>query len=136
MRLARIIVAPLVTVALGACGGNASESTTATTVASTTTTANGATTTAPPATTVERLTVHDVGFDGAYVAPSKVNGRRHAILALGGSEGGLSTLALAQAGTPTLAVAYFGGADLPPRLVSIPLEYFTGAVRWLASRPE
>jgi dienelactone hydrolase len=61
------------------------------------------------------------------------------VLVLGGSEGGLpGTLLpalLASNGYPALGVAYFGEPGLPPTLSRIPLEYFAGALRWLARQP-
>jgi dienelactone hydrolase len=79
------------------------------------------------------------GFLGAYVAPAGAP-RRPAVLALGGSEGGLSQTGLAQRlaarGYPTLTIAYFGLPGLPPDLAGVRLEYFVRALRWLARRPE
>src|SRR5205085_10788827 len=54
------------------------------------------------------------------------------------SSGGHSELpaaVLASHGYPTLSLAYFGEPGLPQELRSIPLEYFRGALRWLAARP-
>lgn len=63
------------------------------------------------------------------------------VLVIGGSEGGLQTSgrlasALADAGFVALAVGYFGMPDLPPQLVSIPLERFDTAIDWLHQQPE
>lgn len=58
---------------------------------------------------------------------------------LGGSSGGLRepmAALLASHGVAALALAYFGLEGLPPRLASIPLEYFETALSWLAARPE
>jgi dienelactone hydrolase len=61
------------------------------------------------------------------------------VLEFGGSEGGLDGqlvgAALASAGYPTLDIAYFGEPGLPSQLKNIPLEYFAGALRWLARQP-
>jgi dienelactone hydrolase len=61
------------------------------------------------------------------------------VLVLGGSEGGLpGTLLpalLASNGYPALGVAYFAEPGLPKTLSRIPLEYFAGALRWLARQP-
>lgn len=60
-------------------------------------------------------------------------------MVFGGSEGGLDgqllSGALAQAGHPTLDIAYFGMPGLPATLEDIPLEYFARALRWLARQP-
>jgi dienelactone hydrolase len=99
--------------------------------------ASGVTTTA--------VQVSDAGFVGTLFTPPGTGTRRPAVMTLGGSEGGIVTAALvAQAlashGYPALAVAYFGApgstaAGLPTSLTNIPLEYFAGALRWLAHRP-
>ncbi|WP_372786397.1 acyl-CoA thioester hydrolase/BAAT C-terminal domain-containing protein [Phenylobacterium sp.] len=65
--------------------------------------------------------------------------RRPAMMALGGSEGGLQgarilAAALAMAGFPTLAVAYFNEVGLPDALEAIPLETFGRALAWLAAQ--
>jgi dienelactone hydrolase len=63
-----------------------------------------------------------------------------AVLAFGGSEGGVASgtifaRALASRGIPALGIGYFGAPGLPPRLTEIPLEYFVGALRYLARQP-
>jgi dienelactone hydrolase len=78
------------------------------------------------------------GFFGRYWAPTDTSKRRSAVLYVGGSEGALpdhGPQLLAEHGHPTLAVAYFDRAGLPDSLVRIRLEYFAGALRWLAARP-
>ncbi|HXC81377.1 MAG TPA: acyl-CoA thioesterase/bile acid-CoA:amino acid N-acyltransferase family protein [Trebonia sp.] len=79
------------------------------------------------------------GFVGQFWRPASTAARRPAVLVLGGSEGGLpGTLLpalLASNGYPALGVAYFGEPGLPPALSRIPLEYFAGALRWLARQP-
>jgi dienelactone hydrolase len=89
--------------------------------------------------TAVRTTLAAAGFVGEYVAPART--RRHAaVLAVGGSEGGLAHVALAHRlaarGYPTLTIAYFGSPGLPRDLYRIRLEYFANALRWLARRPE
>jgi dienelactone hydrolase len=77
-------------------------------------------------------------FYGEYYAPAKTSARRPGILVFGGSEGGLSTIPIAQLyashGYPTLALAYFGEPRLPHNLFRVPLEYFARAVRWLGQQ--
>jgi dienelactone hydrolase len=79
------------------------------------------------------------GFVGEFAHPSNTVPRRPAVLVLGGSEGGLPGVLLpallAGNGYPALGVAYFGEPGLPPTLSRIPLEYFAGALRWLARQP-
>jgi pimeloyl-ACP methyl ester carboxylesterase len=64
---------------------------------------------------------------------------RVCVIALSGSGGGLShrptAVAIAQAGFPALALAYFGHANLPRRLANIPLEYFARVVEWIRAQP-
>jgi hypothetical protein len=90
-------------------------------------------------TAVTDLRPADVGF-GELFSPVRA-GRHPSVLVLGGSDGGIDdgsrhvAQGLAQAGYPALAVAYFGEPGLPGQLESIPLEYFAGALRWLARRP-
>lgn len=59
------------------------------------------------------------------------------IIVLGGSGGGLpdaNAALLASHGFAALSLAYFRAEDLPPELVSIPLEYFEMAIRWLVKQ--
>jgi dienelactone hydrolase len=62
-----------------------------------------------------------------------------AVVAFGGSDGGLTTTpfarALASDGYPALALAYFKEPGLPKQLRRIPLEYFARAVRFAARQP-
>ena len=86
---------------------------------------------------VRPQTLARTGFIGTYCSsPVK---RGPAVLALGGSEGGLVggfvCRVLASRGYPTLALAYFGLPGLPPSLSGIRLEYFARALRWLARQP-
>jgi dienelactone hydrolase len=80
------------------------------------------------------------GLVGTFYEPPD-GGRRHpAMIVLGGSEGGVPRPAghaggLASRGYAVLALAYFGVEGLPGMLSNIPLEYFGGAIGWLAARP-
>jgi dienelactone hydrolase len=79
------------------------------------------------------------GFYGELFEPRRTRIAHAAVVLFGGSEGGLTTGAIAAAlaahGYPTLALAYFGEPGLPKNLLRIPLEYFAGALRWLGSQP-
>ncbi|MGD0704512.1 MAG: acyl-CoA thioesterase/bile acid-CoA:amino acid N-acyltransferase family protein [Trebonia sp.] len=87
--------------------------------------------------TTESLTSD--GFVGEFWQPANTAARRPAVLVLGGSEGGLPgallPALLASNGYPALGVAYFAEPGLPKTLSRIPLEYFAGALRWLARQP-
>jgi len=87
--------------------------------------------------TMESLT-HD-GFVGELWHPVNTAARRPAVLVLGGSEGGLPggllPALLASNGYPALGLAYFAEPGLPKTLSRVPLEYFAGALRWLARQP-
>ena len=86
---------------------------------------------------MESLT--DDGFVGELWHPADTAARRPAVLVLGGSEGGLPgallPALLASSGYPAMGVAYFAEPGLPQTLSRIPLEYFAGALRWLARQP-
>lgn len=92
-----------------------------------------------------RIEVRDLGLVGLYFTPPKARNRT-AVLMLGGSGGGYpdekAARALAAAGHPVLALAYFRGwsgatlTTLPQQLKDIPLEYFFKAIDWLKKRPE
>lgn len=92
-----------------------------------------------PRVTVRRLTVRRDGLYGLYYAPPHQHGPRPAVLAFGGSEGGVETGAeaalLASHGFPSLALAYFREPGLPQTLDRVPLEYFARALRWLGRQP-
>ena len=79
------------------------------------------------------------GSSATSGTPVNTAARRPAVLVLGGSEGGLPggllPALLASSGYPALGVAYFGEPGLPQTLSRIPLEYFAGALRWLARQP-
>lgn len=92
-----------------------------------------------PGVSTRALTVAGDGVLGYYYAPSGAD-RRPAVLAFGGSEGGVNTgVALAQAlasrGHPALGIAYFGGPGLPASLTGVPLEYFGRALAFLRAQP-
>ena len=92
-----------------------------------------------PGVTVSAETIAVAGFYGQFWKPAAGSPPRPAVLEFGGSEGGLDGqllgAALASAGYPTLDIAYFAEPGLPSRLQGIPLEYFAGALRWLARQP-
>ncbi|GAC1479225.1 MAG: hypothetical protein PVSMB9_02570 [Candidatus Dormibacteria bacterium] len=80
------------------------------------------------------------GFYGEYYSQRGMTSYMPAVVVLGGAEGGLYFSALtarmlAAHGYPSLAVAYFGAAGLPPSLSQIPLEYFTRALAWIRQQP-
>ncbi|MFY9527894.1 MAG: acyl-CoA thioester hydrolase/BAAT C-terminal domain-containing protein [Candidatus Acidiferrales bacterium] len=102
----------------------------------------------PPGTIVRALDAaepEEEGLCGLYFLPPE-NERMPVprrtlpvVITLGGSGGGLdweTAAALAGHGYATLALPYFGFEPLPRSLNSVPLEYFEGALRWLARRPE
>lgn len=84
-------------------------------------------------------------FYAAPAGPAQPR-RRAAVLMLGGSGGGYpdpkAARAMAEAGYPVLALAYFRGfsgatlTSLPAQLKDIPLEYFFKAIDWMKKRPE
>lgn len=97
----------------------------------------------PAAATV--LEVRNLGLVARlYALPDSP--RRTAVLLLGGSDGGYPSPAtardLAEAGYPTLALAYFRGYTGQPtdlartKLSRVPLEYVFQALDWLKARPE
>ena len=96
--------------------------------------------TVAPGVSLTRESLAATGFYGEFITPAPGGPRRPAVLAFGGSEGGLGGggllgVALAAAGYPTLDLAYFGEPGLPRQLKDIPLGYFARALRWLARRP-
>src|SRR5262249_41506978 len=77
---------------------------------------------------------------GVFVRPS-APGPHPALLAFGGSEGGISgglgfARFYATLGYSCLGVAYFADKNLPPYLAEIPLEYFQTAIDWMKKQPE
>jgi dienelactone hydrolase len=91
-----------------------------------------------PGVRVGELTAARDGIVGVFYAPTTAR-RRGAVLAIGGSGGGLEAIdvaaLLASHGHPTLALAYFGLPGLPSQLRRIPLEYFARGLRWLGRQP-
>ena len=70
----------------------------------------------------------------------KTGQKSRAVIAFGGSEGGISTGAstgdlLAPHCIAVLGLAYFGEATLPPTLDHIPLEYFIDAIDYVSRAP-
>jgi dienelactone hydrolase len=92
----------------------------------------------PPTVRVRHLTVRRDGIE-AWLYMPRARGRRPAVVAFGGSEGGNSQVGVAATlaghGYPALALAYFKAPGLPQELHDIPLEYFARAVRMLARMP-
>ncbi|MGW1913176.1 acyl-CoA thioesterase/BAAT N-terminal domain-containing protein [Streptomyces sp. NPDC002076] len=76
---------------------------------------------------------------GKLFLPPPGTPRHPAVLAFGGSEGGIGmqfeAALLASHGYPTLALGYFRAPGLPATLQDIPLEYFATAAHLLASQP-
>jgi len=95
---------------------------------------------APPA-GVSRIDVRQDGLYGELYLPARRGERLPAIVAFGGSEGGLDVISgmaadFAKQGYAALALAYWRAPGLPQTLELIPLEYFDRAVAWLKARPE
>jgi dienelactone hydrolase len=89
---------------------------------------------------VRRLNVARDGIYGEWHTPADGRGRMPAVVAFGGSTGGLVAMprfarAFASEGYPALALAYFKEPGLPQTLERIPLEYFARAIRWVARQP-
>jgi dienelactone hydrolase len=87
-----------------------------------------------------RVTIARDGLHGQWWRPTDVHQRMPAVVAIGGSNGGLIVTprfahAFAAEGYPALALAYFKEPGLPRELDRIPLEYFARALRWVAQRP-
>lgn len=91
-----------------------------------------------------RTDVTEKGLFGRFYARPDARSRP-AILMLNGSDGGFPSEAaardLADAGWPTLALAYFRDYNgvpegAPEGLTDIPLEYFVHALSWMKRRPE
>ena len=85
------------------------------------------------------LTLADDKVIGELFLPAPGAPRHPAVLAFGGSEGGLrmrcEAALLASHGYPALALGYFGLPGLPRTLHDVPLEYFATAARLLAAQP-
>jgi dienelactone hydrolase len=88
-----------------------------------------------------RVRMLSVAHDGVYALyfQPKLKEPRPAVIAIGGSEGGISTVdesaLLAAHGYPAMALGYFRGPGLPHDLRRVPLEYFARAARWVARQP-
>lgn len=92
-----------------------------------------------PGTQTRDLNVN--GHVGRLFIPPMPAGRRPqpAVIVLSGSGGGFDldkAALLSRHGFATLALAYFGVPPLPTWLHRIPLDYFEGALGWLAGQPE
>jgi dienelactone hydrolase len=87
----------------------------------------------------EKIPVTGRNLVGNLYLP-KVAGKLPVVIAFGGSEGGLHMgdsigEMLAPHGVAVLALAYFKAEGVPPTLDQIPLEYFFGAIDYLATVP-
>lgn len=83
-------------------------------------------------------TIREGDLVGAFACPEG-DGPFPAVLALGGSDGGVPTYfldLLVPEGFAGLALAYFGTPETQPALVEVPLERIERAVRWLAAHPK
>src|SRR6185437_10343267 len=84
---------------------------------------------------VRQVEVRERGLVGTLFLPPG-EGPHPGVIVLGGSSGGardpLAAL-LASHGYAALALVYFGAEGLPPKLASIPLEYFETALDWMAA---
>src|SRR3989344_6316360 len=78
---------------------------------------------------MERIPLRENGLVGTFFRQGRP---KAAVIYLGGSSGVLSdqpACALASCGFLSLALAYFATDPLPPRLESVPLEYFVRAIQ-------
>lgn len=85
---------------------------------------------------VLRETLREKGLVGTVFRP-RATGKYPAIIAFGGSGGGLSEgreALLASQGYVVLALAYFNYETLPKTLTNIPLEYFGSAIEWVQAQ--
>jgi pimeloyl-ACP methyl ester carboxylesterase len=81
--------------------------------------------------------IREPGFVGAFGFPDGV-ARPHAVLALGGSDGGVPGYflrLLVPEGFGCLALPYFNTPDTQPALTEVPLERVEQALRWLLDNP-
>jgi uncharacterized protein len=93
---------------------------------------------APAPEGVTKIDLRENGLYGELYLP-KSDKPVPAIIALGGSEGGLQTIsnvgvAFSKQGYAVLALAYFQEEGLPKTLENVPLEYFDKALDWLKSQ--
>jgi dienelactone hydrolase len=89
---------------------------------------------------VAETEVHDHGLVAVFVTP-EAPGPHPALLAFGGSEGGIESgrraaRQYASLGYACLGLAYFRAPGLPAHLEDVPLEYFGEALAWMKQRPE
>ena len=92
---------------------------------------------APSALPIRYQLVGEADFVGSFATPPG-EGPFPAVLALGGSDGGLPEYfadLLVPEGFACLALGYFGMKGLPASLIEIPLERVELALRWLAAHP-
>ena len=98
-------------------------------------------TAAQPAAEPVKTSVTANGLVADLYMPAEAKGRLPAIIALGGSEGGMGAAmardakVMARHGYAVLQVAYFDAPGLPKDLGLIPLEYFKAAIDWLRAQP-
>jgi dienelactone hydrolase len=87
---------------------------------------------------IQTVQVRADGLVGTFYQPRTTPPWPVVVVVGGSSPGifGLPGLMFASAGIATLALAYFGMPGLPKFLERIPLEYFAGALRWLARRDD
>lgn len=89
---------------------------------------------------IRDLRVRADGRYGEWYRPTDARRRMPAVVAFGGSNGGMLPMArfahgFASEGYPALALAYFKEPGLPTDLQDIPLEYFAKAIRWVQRQP-
>jgi dienelactone hydrolase len=83
------------------------------------------------------MEIREPDLVGAFGFPDGV-ARARAVLALGGSEGGIPEYfipLLVAEGLACLALAYFNTPDTQPTLTEVPLERIEKALRWLRGNP-
>lgn len=89
---------------------------------------------------VVKTDLREHGLYGEFYAPIGAS-KAPVIIAIGGSEGGVDSIArmtapFAQQGYAVLALAYWRAPGLPQALQDVPLEYFKAAIDWAKARPE
>jgi hypothetical protein len=97
--------------------------------------------TGPAAAEPKVIEVRENGLFARLIVPADAATPRGALIALGGSEGGIQSAdrtarSLAREGYVVLAAAYFGAEGLPRALIEVPIETFDKAVDYLKARPE